>query len=173
MPHARDRMDVVVVPAAPELELDRDAVVDLFDRWQDRALLASGGSELHRSAGPRAEELLPGGFGSLRLDRPAGITLYANQLGGFRVQCPACQAPLALAFGQAVQSWRAGGDPTVRCAHCGQARPAAQVPLRPPGAFARGAVIFGDVQGLQPAGPTLEALRQVLGEVKVVLRRRS
>lgn len=173
MPHARDRLDVIVVPAEPLWEVAAPPVQDLFDRWQDAGMLAPGTGGLRRTAGPRAWALMAGGFGTIWLDRPTQVTLYANQQGGFRVSCPACGAPMARPFGQAVQNWRAGGPPLVRCGACAAEHAVTEVPLNPPGAFARGAVVFGDAEGLEPAAHALKELREVLGGVRVVLRRRS
>lgn len=173
MPHPRDRLDVILVPADAEAQIDARAVEALFDRWQQEGLLAPGTGPLRRTGGPRAWALLPGGFQVAWLDRPVGIQLYANQLGGFRVPCPGCGGPLALAFGQAVERWRRGEDPTVRCGSCGHAAPAAQIPLRPEGAFARGALVLSDARGLEPSPAALRAVRAVLGEVRLILRRRS
>lgn len=173
MPVPRDILDLIIVPDDPLREVDDDAVTALFDRWQEGGMLAPGTGPLRRTAGPRAWALVPGGFELAWLDRPSGVALYANQLGGFKVMCPACQAPAALAFGRAVQAWRAGGDPTLVCGHCGDTRPVADVPLHPPGAFGRGAVIFADAQALEPGARALNALREALGPVKVVLRRRG
>lgn len=167
-------MDLIVVPSDPRLAVEQGRVVDLFDRWQDAGMLAAGTGPLRRKAGVRAWALVPGGFGVVWLDRPAGVTLYANQLGGFRVPCPACGAPLARAFGQAVQALRASAVPSpVTCTGCGHPAPLFELPLYPPGAFARGAVVFGDARALQPAVQVLGELSDILGEVRVILRRRS
>ncbi|NOY25889.1 MAG: flavodoxin-dependent (E)-4-hydroxy-3-methylbut-2-enyl-diphosphate synthase, partial [Oligoflexia bacterium] len=142
MPHARDRLDLIVLPADHHLDVDARAVCSLFDRWQAAGLLAAGTGPMRRTAGPRAWALLPGGFGVVWLDRPRGLTLYANQLGGFRVLCPRCGGSLARAFGHAVEGLRRGGPDIVSCPACGHQLAASQIALSPPGALARGAVIF-------------------------------
>ena len=178
MPFARDLLDVLVVPADPQAAIDAEQIGALFDRWQQAGLLGPGTGPLRRTAGPRAWGLLAGGFGTLWLDRPERMALYANQLGGFRIHCPDCGAALALAFGRAVESWRRGGDPLLRCPFCGASRPVWSVPLAPRGAFARGAVIFGDAAGrgpeaLEPTATAQHELSLVMGPIEILLRRRA
>lgn len=172
MPFPRDALDLLLVPSDPGLLPDAAAIADLFDRWQERGLLAPGTGPLRRTAGPRAWALLPGGFGTLWLDRPPAEVLYANQQGGFRVPCPACGASLVLAFQAAVKARREGRNEPVRCA-CGLVEAVHLLPLSPPGAFARGALILGDVQGLEPVAGPLREVEFILGAVQVLARRRS
>ncbi|MCB9781115.1 MAG: hypothetical protein H6742_21290 [Alphaproteobacteria bacterium] len=171
---ARDHLDVLVLPADPDGDIDVDAVRALFDQWQGQGLLASGTGSLRRTAGPRAWALVQGGFSTVWLDRPDRPTLYANQLGGFRVPCPHCRAPMAQAFSQATQRWRGGETAVVvECGACGVRTPLYDVPLYPPGGFAHGAVVFADAGSLEPSGTALRELRTALAGVRVVLRRRG
>jgi len=172
VPLPRDVLDLLLVPTDPALLPDPAAIERLFDRWQERGLLAPGTGPLRRTAGPRAWGLLPGGFGTLWLDRPPGEVLYANQQGGFRVLCPDCGANLVPAFQAAVRARREGRSERVRCA-CGLDEDVVRLPLLPPGAFARGALILGDVQGLDPVPGALVEVEGILGSVRVLARRRA
>lgn len=173
MPLPRDTLDLVLVPLDHDLVPDPAQVSRVFDTWQQAGLLDAGTGPLRRTAGPQASALVPGGFGVVWLDRPDGMTLYANQLGGFQVRCPRCDQPMALAFSQAVTRWRAGGQDRATCPGCGHRSLVVALPLRPPGAFGRGAVVFADVGGVEAAPRALRELAPAMGPVTVVLRRRS
>ena len=178
MPLATDALDLIIVSSDPWIAPDPDRVAALLDDWQALGALAdgpgsSGHGPLRRPAGPRAELLLPGGFGVLWLDRPEGPTLYANQLGGFRVPCPVCGAPLARPFGQAMQALRRGQVEPVRCPACGARSPLQDIALQPPGFLARGALVFGDARGLSLTPQAMAQVAQALGtDLRLVLRRR-
>ena len=117
--------------------------------------------------------LIAGGFHRLWLDVPGHVALYANQQGGYYVQCPVTGGNLARAFSGAVQAWRGGAVRAVSCPHCLQEHPLEAVRLKPPGAFGRGAVVFSDVGSADVPAGVQEALRPVLGDSRVVLRRRG
>lgn len=148
----------MVVSANIERVPDAEAFAACMARWEAAGRLGDG-------------SLIEGGFRRLRLDMPGYIALYANHQGGYYVRCPETRGNLARAFSAAVQAWRAGGPRSLVCEHCGQAHPLEEVSLAPPGAFARGAVIFSDVASVGLADDVLPQLRPVLGEARVIVRR--
>lgn len=173
MPLASHLLDLVVVPADPSAAVDEAAVLALLLGWQARGYLVPGRAPLRFGSGPRAGDLVEGGFASLWLDRPEGLALYANQQGGFQVPCPTCGGPLARPYGQAVQALRAGREQPVACPACGDAFPPQALALRPPGYLARGALIFADAGSDRLVDPARRELAGVLGGVRLVARRRS
>lgn len=157
MPHARHRLDLIVVPATLDHAPDPAAFGALGARWA--------------TEGRRPEHLVPGAT-DVRLDLPEHPTLYANQLGGFRVRCGRCGQPVARDFGAAVQAWRRGGDFLLTCPSCAATQGLDEVELSPAGFFARGAIVFVDVTDPVPVEGLLEELEAVLGpSPRVVLRR--
>lgn len=172
VPFPSDHLDLMLVPTEPGRLLDEGACVGLFDAWQEAGWLASGASPDRRLAGPLADELLPGGFLALWLDRPPGEVLYANQQGGFRVQCPSCGGNLVPAFQAAVVARRQGVDRRVSCG-CGFDAALTEVPLAPPGAFARWALVFGDAGGLELTSRALQEAEERLGPLRLLARRRA
>ncbi|MEZ4319207.1 MAG: hypothetical protein R3F61_16955 [Myxococcota bacterium] len=97
--------------------------------------------------GARAHALVAGGFVRARKDDPGEVVLYANQVGGFQVRCPACGTGLAREF-------RKQGD-TV-CPSCGGAFPIDALDCRPPVALGRASLVLCDVADAEvtaiPAG---------------------
>lgn len=117
------RLDIHYVPH----ELDGralEAVRELQQTWEERGWLGEGPSPL-------------GSFRRLRLDDPGQTVLYANQLGGFQVRCPACGAPVAAVFGRL--------EPTT-CPRCGTTSSTAQLDCRPPVAVGRASLVLVDAQ---------------------------
>lgn len=161
MPFARRRLDILVVPDELERPPDRRAFEALQARWAAEGRLEA------------SDGLVRGGVGGVRLDLPSSVTLYANQLGGFKVRCPVCQASLARDFSKAVQRWRTGsGGFAVDCPGCGVTCALDAVDVRPPVAFGRGAVVFVDVGSDTLADGVLDELEEVVGpRPRVVLRR--
>ncbi|RME26658.1 MAG: hypothetical protein D6798_06285, partial [Deltaproteobacteria bacterium] len=133
------------MPGDPDLPPPVAGLAGLLDGFVADGRLAPARRPLRHPPGPRADQLVAGGFSTLWVDLPGQRTLYANQLGGVRVACPACGRPLAREFGRAVERWRTGGDGAVTCPACGLQRPVTALPLRPPGAFARVALVLADV----------------------------
>jgi hypothetical protein len=124
------RLDIHLVP------LDRgDAallqVQELWDTW-----VADGFLEPSGKPGPRAQSLVDGGFVRARRDDPGTVVLYANQVGGFRVQCPTCDAALAREF--------RAQEPT-RCPSCGGVFEVEDLVCRPAVARGRASLVLADV----------------------------
>ena len=161
MPHASHRMDLLVVAARPEQMVDLASVRGLVESWgvDDRGRM------------PNAEAVIPGGCARVWLDVPGRVILYANQSGGFRASCPACGENIAGAFGRAHLAWKRGGDRRLACHACRVDTPLEDVVLQPPGAFSTWAIVFSGVDGTALSRPAEAAIRAVVGDFQVVLRR--
>ncbi len=115
---------------------------------------------------------MDGGLKRLWLDLPTRPTLYATQLGGFRVRCPTDGGPVAGSFGAALQAWRGGGPFSMPCPSCEATHSLDRLNMAPPGGFASGAVIFADVGSAALRGGVLSSLEAVVGPTpRVILRR--
>ena len=161
MPRASHRVDLLLVPDDPQRIPCAEAFAEIKRAWQEAGLLAP--------ATPSG--LVQGGFRRVWLDLPDRLWLYANHQGGYYVRCPETGGNLAPAFSAAVQEWRRGGPFTLECPRCSQTHALDAVTLAPPGAFARGAVIFSDVASLILADGVTEALKPVLGASREIIRR--
>ena len=162
MPRPNHRVDLLFVPADVERVPDAAAFDVVKQTWTSQGRLGRGAGR---------DALIIGGFRRLWLDRPDRLTLYANQQGGYYVRCPVTRGNLAPVFSAAVQEWRRGGEGVLACPHCQKPHPLESVILSPPGAFARGAVVFTDVGSLDMAEGARQALHAVLGEMREVIRR--
>ena len=157
-PRARHRIDVLLVSEELERVPDRGAFEAVLAGWESSGRL-------------RDDSLIRGGTRRIWLDVPGHMALYANQQGGYYVRCPVSQGTVARAFSASVQAWRAGGERQMRCPACAQVHPLESVVLAPPGAFARGAVVFSDAASLELGPHVQEELHGVLGESKMIVRR--
>lgn len=166
--HPNHRVDLALVPADPDAPPARTSFTRLLESLREREVI--GGDGLASGA---AGWLVAGGFRSARLDEPGSLTLYANQQGGFRVQCPACGQNAAPAFRDAVALWRGGGERALRCGHCDRRTALEDLDFRPPAAFGLRALLLVDVEtaALTPAG--LALVHDHLGPVRVIARRVS
>jgi len=165
MPHPSHRLDLLVVPADPEAEIERAAFERLLESWEATGWIEGDGP------GPAVGELLPGGFARVWRDDPGRVVLYANQQGGFRVQCPDTEAIISPAFGAALVAWKHGEQRVLDCPGCGEPHALEDCELRPHGAFGRGAVVFADAASTLLSSNARAALAEALGPVDVVIRR--
>jgi len=160
----RSRLDLICVPKGV------DDVVDVH-RW------TTARAEWERSGwlvdGAPTAELVDGGGASMRLDVPGARVVYANQLGGFRVWCPACGEGMARPFAKAMEGARTGGPLRAQCAACGVESPFEALKVRPPIRVGRSALVFEDVNGSTLTDAGSSAVEAVLGAFDVVLRRVS
>ena len=99
--------------------------------------------------------------------------VYANQLGGFRVQCPSCGGGIARSFARAMEQGRTSGKIQVSCATCHTVHGLASIRTRPPIRVGRSALILVDVGGSRLTESGAHAVRDWLGPYTVVLRRVS
>jgi hypothetical protein len=160
MPHASHRMDLLVVPRDLEHPLDSGAVEALFVRWG----IDNGGRS------PQVAELIEGGCQRVWLDRPGRLLLYANQSGGFRVQCPVNGDNISARFGRAYRNWKAGGERRVLCS-CGAEHALEDCVFNPPAAFASWAIVFGGAEGAKLLARATADLSELIGDHRTVLRR--
>ena len=111
------------------------------------------------------------GQGSVRLDEPGGRVLYSNNMGGVRVRCPDCGAPLARPFAAAVERWKQGeGEPEVACG-CGSAHTIESLDCRPPVARGQGALVLADAGAAELAPGARDCVSAVVGAFTLVYRR--
>lgn len=129
------RLDLFLVPAERSL-----AAVSLV-RDQIRSWRAEG--KIAADDGPGPRPLVDGGFLRVRVDEPGGPTLYANQVGGFHVRCPACGAGLGGAF-------RPFG--ATSCV-CGRTFPVEALVCRPPVAVGWASLVIVDARSMQVDAP--------------------
>jgi len=167
MPHVSHRIDMLIVPAAPEGLWTASGIATLRANWQDRQWL--DGEE----PGAAVADFLPGGFARLRLDEPGRMVLYANQQGGFQVRCPDTGDNIAAAFGAALGQWKQGAPRSMQCPACGAEHALEACVLRPEGAFARMGLVLADVGSISLTAEAQASLEETLGPVRIVLRRVS
>jgi hypothetical protein len=166
MPRAGHRLDMLVGPAEPDTLPSIDVLQALRDAGYVHAQ-ADG-------PGPRATELVPGGFARARVETSERARLYANQLGGFGVSCPTTGTSIVAAFSAAWTAWReARGPRVVSCPACGAEHDLSSVAFRPQALVGRWVLVLADVghASLTPAGA--EALELLLGPTRTALRRPS
>ena len=149
------RLDLVLLPAGPDDEVDASAA---WSRLVEHDIFASDGTPSARAA-----SLVEGGFARAWLEEDARGLFYGNQVGGFRVACPRCRAPLAAAFSRALEGWRSGEPRVVRCSACGERSDLAEARFAPPAGFGRVALRLSDVgravltaEGTRLIGPEFE-----------------
>ncbi|MCP4803954.1 MAG: hypothetical protein GY913_09025 [Proteobacteria bacterium] len=150
------RLNVLLVPEDP----DRMAPDGLMDALGELGLHTRGGP------GPRADELLPGGFKLLRVDHPGRAYLYGNRQGGFHALCPQTGANIVPLLGRAITAWQHGGARTLDCS-CGDQHDLNGLDYRPPAAIGRFAIEARDVAGLS-LGPARAEIEALVGPVVVV-----
>lgn len=161
MPLASHRFDLLVLPTLLEQAVDMSAVEGLFERWAvDK-----------RGRSPHAVGLISGGCKRIWIDQPGRLWLYANQMGGFRVSCPATEALISTDFGRAHRAWKQSGPRTLSCSSCGQIHPLEDCLFRPPAAFARWALVFSDAADVALTPKAVEDIATALGPTQVLIRR--
>lgn len=117
-----------------------------------------------------AGDLVADGHSPARLRRSATPVFLANRQGGFRVFCPETGDNLVPTFVPALGAWRAGGPRRLTCA-CGATHDLAALCYRPEAGFARVWIEIPDV-GAAELSPAADRLaKELLGEVRIVLRR--
>lgn len=166
MPRPTHVLDVVLAPADPDLSPEPATLEALWDALVGAAYVTADGAP-----GGAADALVAGGFARARLDRPGGVTLYANQQGGFRVTCPHTGASVVPGFQQAMTAWRVGGPRALTCPACGEVHPLEALGYAPPAAFGRVALVLADAADAAPTPEGLALVTRHLGPVRVVGRR--
>jgi hypothetical protein len=161
MPHASHRLDLLIVAAQPSQTVDEARVNDMFRGWEID----------ERGRSDTLNELIEGGCARVWLDQPGRILLYANQSGGFHVQCPGCGENIARTFGLAHRAWKQGAVRSLVCPGCGVCQALEAVELNPPGAFSSWAIVFSGVGGSTLLPHAKQTIGAVVGEHRVILRR--
>jgi hypothetical protein len=161
MPHASHRLDLLIVAAQPSQAVDVARVNDMFRGWEID----------ERGRSDTLNELVEGGCARVWLDQPGRMLLYANQTGGFRVQCPDCGDNIARTFGLAHRAWKQGAVRSLVCSGCGVTHALESVELNPPGAFSSWAIVFSGVGGNALQVHAKQAIEAAVGEHRVILRR--
>lgn len=164
MPRASGRLDLIVARQPPTAGAEVAEALEVLGR-------ARGWWDVHGHAGAHADALVPGGFVAVRAESTAREVLVANQQGGFVVRCPTCAAPVARAFGLAVEAHRHGGARCFVCPACAREHDLVAADVRPPAAFTRFALHLMDVMSAEIRPDALAEIRAVLGSVVVIGRR--
>jgi hypothetical protein len=162
VPLASHRLDLVVVPDDPE---DRRSVATLLALGDARGWWSQG------APGPEAAALGVGAFAGLRVEEHPAPRLFANGLGGFRVRCGSCEAPLARALGRAMVAARGVAVPVVPCAACGVSHSAAELDFAPAAAFACVALTLVDVERPSLSADASAAIAGAWGPWRLIARR--
>jgi hypothetical protein len=162
---ARHRLDLLLLPTAPERALDDRAWSSLVHDWSAQEIVRD------ESPGLRASELITGGFQRLWLDQPGGLHLFANHQGGYRVHCRNCQALVTGAFVPAVARWRAGGARELECPVCGYVASLEELVYRPDAAYATWAVVLSSVTSLEIEPERWLEINRALGPLRSIFRR--
>lgn len=165
MPHASHKLELLWVPNDPERPLDMGSIDALFGVWSARGLIEGD------APGRKANELIKDGFVRIWIDSPGRMWLYANQQGGFRVECPQCHEQIAGEFNRAFRDWKLGSARSLECPHCGSQPDLNDCHHRPDAAFAHWAVVLSGVQSLELGQGIQEEVEAALGGVKTVIRR--
>jgi hypothetical protein len=159
---AYTRLDLVLLPEGPDVQVDGPAVLD---RLRRAGVVMEDGR-----AGPAASRLVDGGFvrAWVESDDLRG-RFYGNQIGGFRVACPTCGASVAEEFGRTLEAWRRGGPRWMACHRCAAGSDLANLRFAPAAGFGRAVLRLADVGR---AALTEEGWRMVAPDfVRVVARR--
>ncbi len=152
-PPASHRLDMLVLSHDPLA--DRSAVADLVAAWTPLAAQSA---------------LVAGGHGLVRLEGDGPLRFLANRQGGFRVYCPVSGENVVGAFVVALTAWRAGGPRTLQCP-CGTPHDLTTLAYAPPAGFAASWILIPDVASAELTPEAVRIAKEVLGEVRVVLRR--
>lgn len=162
MPLASHRLDLLLVPVEPEEQRDIAPLA---------ALGEAQGWWTGTAPGPHANRLGVGLFAAVRGEVSQKPRLYANGLGGFRVQCGACDAPAARALGRSMALGRGLGVPEVRCDACGVRASAAALTYAPPAAFACAAWTLVDVASAHLDPEASARITHAWGAWRLIARR--
>jgi len=160
----RSRLDLICVPVEADHIIARERWAMMRERWERSGWVTAD------SVSPA---LVAGGGRGVRLDRPSARSVYGNQLGGFRVRCPACGGAMARDFARAMEASRSEGPLDATCSACHETTDFHCLDVRPPIRVGRSALIFEDVDGAQLTELGQQAVESVVGPFQVILRRVS
>lgn len=163
MPHPSSRLDLYLVPRGNKEEV-RASLNALMKKWED---LGWVGSQGQGSTGMHG--VVRGGCVRVRVDLPDGMVLYANQQGGFRVNCGQCGHNLSAQIPMIRKALAEGSG--VGCEGCGWTLENDSLDFQPPGAFGYGAMVLCDVGAFEVVPEVRESVLQAIGPYDVVGRR--
>ena len=153
---------MLLLPQDPDAAVQLEVWPAVRKGWEAAGLIVDG------RGGPG---LVEGGCARVWLDVPGRLTLYKNEYGGFRVDCPACEGLLSGPFGVAMEAWRRGGPRSLICPGCGGGSALESLSFRPEAAFALGALVFSDVGGIELSAEALRGGQALFGPCRSLLRR--
>lgn len=150
MPHPRRRLDLLLIPTDPERDLPEGFSLDQLEA---------------------APTLVKGGFRTMRLDRRDEVAFWSNHQGGFRAWCSRCKQLVTAAFSRSITAWRSGAPRRMPCPVCDHDQALEDFQLRPEGGFARWALVLSDVGSADVDEAAIAQATEVLGPLRIVLRR--
>ena len=167
MPFPRDRLDLYCCQNEIEGTTTREAYQSLVDKWKAAGIIDASNTS-------NDDRLIKGGFERLWLDTPGKVVLYANNQGGFRVRCKACNNPIAREFSAALTRWRQQNGPrSLVCQSCKTDQILEEAQCNPPIRFASGAIVFSGVNSIDMTEEALAGLTETLGPFTVVMSRKA
>ena len=138
---------------------------ELIGAWESQGFIDG------ERPGPRVEHLIQGGMIRLWLDRPGGISLFANHQGGYRVHCPHCGQCVTPAFVPVLELWRRGGRREMDCPYCDSRASLERLDFKPDAGFASWALVLSSVESLAIEGARRKEAESALGTLRPILRR--
>jgi hypothetical protein len=166
MPFPRSSLDIIIIPRQKEyIPSVIDEKIFLQDAQKQRWIK-------NLSAGALAEEFILGGFKSFRIERHEYPILFANHQGGYRVNCPSCQNHLARTFSSAVTRYRRERHLfSLLCEACSSTFQLDQLLFSPTAGFARYAIIFQDVGGIDLSQSGIAEISTLMKDFHMILKR--
>ena len=158
MPHASHRISLFIVPRDPEHELGDVRVAQLRETLCEEGILDAQGQ-----AGEHSDRFVEGGFARFRFDRPPWPVVYGNRLGGYRVQCPHCDANMVTSLDLGLRRWRGGEGRGVACESCSREVCIEDLCFKPPAAPGRWAFVFSRAESSGLKSGVLERLELLCG----------
>lgn len=158
MPHASHRISLFIVPRDPEHELGEGHVAQLRE-----TLCKEGILDAQDQAGEHSGRFVEGGFARFRFDRPPWPVVYGNRLGGYRVQCPHCDANMVTLLDLGLRRWRNGEGRGVACESCSREFCIEALRFKPPAAPGRWALVFSRAESSELKSGVLERLGFLCG----------
>ena len=162
---ATSRLDVWVIPENTGFVPSKVDVQSFSNELERRGFTSQDSGE-----GPSATTGgFFDGFAHLRIVHEPEIRFVANQQGGFRVYCGT--RIISGPFSAAMTKWRLGGERGFICQECSEWHALESLNFRPDAGFYRFALHFSNVNAFAMTGDALDMCADLMGSVKMVLRR--
>lgn len=159
----RARLNLVITSVNPD-HSGYEALVALVHRLQQDGALDGDGSVV-----------VPGhlslGAARLRVERYERPQLIANQVGGFRVRCPRCDASIVPIFVAAQEAYRQGGERALRCDQCAAVVALEALRFSPPAAYGAVTLTLDDVDAATIPAELAERITRAIGPWVAIARR--